>query len=109
MQKPTHQKLPMETRTVIVAGWYTVDPERRDEVVASYEDLIGRARKAPGCLDFAISADTIDPSRINTFEFWKSEDHLDAWRAVSNSPKAITPMSMGDMQKHEIRKSGPPF
>ena len=33
---------------VIVAGWSTVDPEKRDAVVDSFKDLVLRARSAPG-------------------------------------------------------------
>ena len=72
----------MSERKVIAAGWVTVDPKKSDAVVESFKDLILRARSAPGCLDLAITADPIDPSRINNFEFWQSEEALNAWRAV---------------------------
>jgi quinol monooxygenase YgiN len=99
----------MQHQRVIIAGWETVDPSKRADVVASYQDLISRARKAPGCLDFAISADTLDPSRVNTFELWESEEHLEAWRKVSHPPKPLTESSVGDMHKHTIVRSGDPF
>lgn len=57
----------------------------------------------------AISADTTDLARINNFELWESEGALEAWRAVSNPPAEIAPMQVGEMQKHEISKSGPPL
>jgi len=96
-------------RKVIVAGWFLVDPEKRDEVVESYNGLVLRARSARGCLDLAISADPVDPSRINNFEIWQSEEDLDSWRAVANPPKRITPILGGEMEKHGIHRSGPPF
>jgi quinol monooxygenase YgiN len=99
----------MNERKVFVAGWFLVDPEKRDEVVESYNDLVLRARSAPGCLDIAISADPVDPSRINNFEFWQSEKDLDSWRAAANPPKKITPILGGEMEKHVIHSSGPPF
>lgn len=99
----------MNTHKVIIAGWFTVDPSKRDEVVKAHEDLVKRARQAPGCLDLAITADPVDPARINNFEFWQSEEDLDSFRAVANPPKAITPILSTEMQKHEINKSGPPF
>lgn len=99
----------MNTHKVIIAGWFTVDPNKRDEVVKAHEELVKRARQAPGCLDLAITADPVDPARINNFEFWQSEEDLDAWRAVANPPKRITPILSGVMQKHEINKSGSPF
>ncbi|HJR72466.1 MAG TPA: antibiotic biosynthesis monooxygenase family protein [Luteimonas sp.] len=99
----------MAGQHVIVAGWYLVDPAKRADFIASFEDLITRARKAPGCLDLAISADAVDPSRVNNFELWESEEHLDAWRKVANPPKPVTQMTAVNMGKHAIARSGPPF
>ncbi|WLD94640.1 putative quinol monooxygenase [Alkalihalobacillus sp. AL-G] len=99
----------MENNKVIIAGWFKVDPNKRDEVVKAHEDLVKRARSAPGCMDLAITADPVDPGRVNNFEFWQSEEDLDSWRAVANPPKEITPILGGEMQKHKIEKSGSPF
>jgi quinol monooxygenase YgiN len=104
-----HVDISMSEEKVIIAGWCTVDPEKRDEVVASFKNLMQRARSAPGCLDLAITADPLDPGRINIFEFWRSEKDLNSWRAVSNPPKEVTPMLRLEVQKHIIQKSGPPF
>ena len=79
----------MSEQKVIVAGWYTVDPKRRDEVVENFKDLVLRARSAPGCLDFAITADPVDSNRINNFEFWQSAKDLNWWRAVSYPPNEL--------------------
>lgn len=38
------------------------------------------ARAAPGCLDFAQSADPLDAGRINIFERWESAADLEAFR-----------------------------
>ncbi|WP_035710546.1 putative quinol monooxygenase [Salibacterium aidingense] len=99
----------MNTHKVIIAGWFTVDPNKRDEVVKAHEDLVKRARQASGCLDLAITADPVDPSRVNNFEYWQSEEDLESFRAVANPPKQIAPILNVEMQKHEISKSGPPF
>ena len=40
------------------------------------------ARAAPGCLDFAQSADQLEPDRINIFERWESDAHLEAFRSL---------------------------
>lgn len=45
----------MKDKKTIIAGWYVVDPKKRDRVVASFQDLLQRARRAPGCLDLAIT------------------------------------------------------
>ncbi len=57
---------------LIIAGWLEVDADRRDEYVTAHHDLLRRGREAPGRLDLAISADALDPRRINNFERWES-------------------------------------
>ena len=99
----------MSTQKVIVAGWYAVDPSKRDEVVEKFKDMVLRARSAQGCLDMAITADPVDSNRINMFEFWRSEKDLNSWRVVSKAPKMIARMLRVEVQKHTIQKSGAPF
>lgn len=53
---------------IIVAGFFEVEPDHRDRYVAEFRDLVRRAREAPGCLDVAITADSVDPARVNNFE-----------------------------------------
>ena len=99
----------MSTEKVIVAGWYAVDSNKRDEVVERFTDLVLRARSVPGCLDMAITADPVDSKRINLFEFWRSEKDLLAWRAASRPPKKFPRMLRVEVQKHTIQQSGAPF
>jgi quinol monooxygenase YgiN len=99
----------MSRPKVRVAGWSTVDPKKRDDVVESFKDLVLRARSAPGCLDNAITADPVDPKRINVFELWRSEEDLSSWRAASHPPRQVTRMRRMEVQKHVIQRSGPPF
>lgn len=49
---------------LIIAGHVTVDPDRRDEYLAAFVDLVRRARQAPGCLDVAVTADALDAGRV---------------------------------------------
>lgn len=94
---------------LIIAGKLYVAPEARDAYVESHRALIQQARAAPGCMDLAISADLIDPGRVNNFEQWQSEEHLAAFRAVARPPMAATEILGEDVQKHQISSSGPPF
>jgi hypothetical protein len=55
------------------------------------------------------TVDPVDPSRVNNFEYWQSEEDLESFRAVANPPKQITPILSVEMQKHEISKSRQPF
>jgi quinol monooxygenase YgiN len=61
---------------VIVAGHITVDPERRESYLAGSMSVVEKARRADGCLDFAITADLLDPGRVNLFECWESQRPL---------------------------------
>jgi quinol monooxygenase YgiN len=83
--KGTHRHLPYAQRMVIVAGHITVQPEERDQYLARCDSVVEQARNAPGCLDFAISADLIDRGRINIFERWESQAAVEAFRGAGPS------------------------
>jgi quinol monooxygenase YgiN len=97
------------TQKVIVAGWYSVDPGKRDGVIENFKDMVVRARSAAGCLDMAITADPVDSNRINIFEFWRSEKDLNSWRVGSHPPKMNARMRRVEVQKHTVQQSSAPF
>ena len=70
---------------VIVAGYLVVEPRQRESYLAGCEAAVRQARRTPGCLDFAISADLLDPSRIDVFERWESQAAVDAFRGSGPS------------------------
>jgi quinol monooxygenase YgiN len=94
---------------LIVAGKVYVDPKDRNRFVESHRDIVVQARKQPGCLDLAISADPTEMGRINIFEHWESQEKLDAWRAIAPPPSASLDIELVEVFKHEISHSGPPF
>lgn len=98
----------MKAHRITIAGWFTVKPADRDEVVEAHQDVVRRARQHSGCIDLAISPDPIDRARINMFELWSSKAALDDWRAVANPPRDFTIMR-SDVRKHVIQQSGGPF
>jgi len=55
---------------IIIAGYELVDAQERDEYVAAHRDLVSRAREFDGCIHVAITADSVDPKRINSVEVW---------------------------------------
>lgn len=65
---------------VIVAGHLIVGPQARDDYLAGCAQAVDLARSAAGCLDFAISADLLDPARINIYERWDSQEAVEAFR-----------------------------
>lgn len=66
--------------TLIVSGHLIVDATTRDDYVRDCVPIVQAARTAPGCLDFAISADPVDPARVNILERWRSLDDVEAFR-----------------------------
>ena len=67
-------------QSVVVAGHLMVDPAGRDEYLATCVEVVRQARSATGCLDFAISADVLDPGRVNVYERWVSQAAVEAFR-----------------------------
>lgn len=65
---------------VIVAGHVIVEPAQRDDYLVGCVEVVRQARRAAGCLDFALSADLIDPGRVNILERWESQAAVDAFR-----------------------------
>jgi quinol monooxygenase YgiN len=91
---------------VIVAGHITVAPEQREAYLADCVRVVDQAREAAGCLDFAISADLIDPGRINIFERWASQAAVEAFRGSGPSDEqgaAIRSASVAEYDIAEVR------
>lgn len=81
---------------LIVGGSFEVEPDQREAFLASRHEIIRTSRSEPGCLEYAFSADPIDPARVLLYERWSSQEsldaHLSAIRAAGPSPSAgITP------------------
>jgi quinol monooxygenase YgiN len=94
---------------LIIAGKLYLDPEQRTKYLTNHEDFIRRARTQPGCQDFVIAADPVEPGRVNLLEQWESEKHLAAWRAVADPPAVSVTFLGDDVQKHQISSSGSAF
>ena len=74
---------------IIVAGYaLRKTVEDRDASVAAFAEMVGRARQQDGCIDMAISADAIDPTRSNIVEVWRDEKAWKAWRKIAKGPRS---------------------
>ena len=75
-----------------VAGHITVDPEQGESYLAGSMSVVQEARRAAGCLDFAITADLLDPGRVNLFERWETQAAVETLRrsAPRNEQGAAT-------------------
>lgn len=72
---------------IIIAGYSLTEADQRDAAVNAFAGMVARAREHESCLDVAISADSVDPERINVFELWQDQQALDAWRKVARPPR----------------------
>ena len=70
---------------LIVAGSFDVDPAQRDEFLAGRLDSIRATREEPGCLEYVMSADPVDPTRVVLFERWAAQAAFDGHMAVVQS------------------------
>jgi quinol monooxygenase YgiN len=70
---------------VIVAGHIVVDPQQRDDYLSGCVEVVRQARRTAGCLDFALSADLLEPGRVNIFERWESQAAVEAFRGSGPS------------------------
>jgi quinol monooxygenase YgiN len=90
---------------IIVSGHLFVDPIERAEYLAGCEDVTREARRAPGCLDFHVSADPLEPDRINVFEQWESADAVEAFRGSGPSDEQQTAIREAQVFQHELSSS----
>lgn len=93
---------------IIIAGHEMVDAAQRDAVVERFSGMVSRAREVDGCLHLAITADSVDPERINTCEIWRDTTALDAWREQADAPDADEIQEM-DVKRYDAADGGPLF
>ena len=76
--------------TVILAGTIRVAPERLADLRPHLKAQVEGSLAEPGCLDYALSEDPLDPGLIRVFEhfvdeealaFHRASPHMAAWRA----------------------------
>lgn len=87
---------------VIVAGHVTVELEQREEYLAGCVSVVEQARRAAGCLDFAVAADLVDPGRVNIFERWETQADVDAFRGDGPGDDQATAMISGSVAEYDV-------
>ena len=87
---------------VIVAGHVTVEPQQREAYLADCVRVVEQARGAAGCLDFAITADLIDPGRINIFERWASQAAVETFRGSGPSNEQGAAMRSASVAEYDV-------
>lgn len=87
---------------IIVAGHIIVEPAQRESYLSGCRVVIEQARRAHGCVDFAISADLIDPSRINVYEQWTSQSAVEAFRGDGPSDDQTAAMRSASVAEYDV-------
>jgi heme-degrading monooxygenase HmoA len=64
--------------------------------------VVRQARAAPGCLDFVLSADLIEPGRVNIFERWESQAAVEAFRGSGPSDDQGEMVVSADVCEYDV-------
>jgi quinol monooxygenase YgiN len=96
---------------LIVAGYMDVEPAARDEFLAGMVAGMTTSRAEPGCLDYVLSPDPIDPGRVRLFERWESKEALGVHLAKIAERQAgasgPSPVKAVEILQYEIGATGP--
>lgn len=93
-------------RMIIVSGWLRVLPERRAAYLDGCRDVVEAARSAPGCIEFHLGADPLDPERIVVLEQWASVADVERFRAADGpQPTHLDAIVDAHVEQHEIART----
>jgi quinol monooxygenase YgiN len=84
-----------------------VAPDARVSYLDSCREVIELARSAEGCLDFSLSADLLEPDRINIFEAWTSDELLEAFRGSGPPTEQAAQIMEINVHRYQISSVGP--
>lgn len=93
---------------IIIAGYLIVARVDRDAYVADCIDVVESARAAPGCLDYSITTDSLNPARVVVYERWQSQQELLAFRGSGPSSDQQTAILKADVKRYGISTIGDP-
>jgi quinol monooxygenase YgiN len=91
-----------EALVVIVAGHVVVDPEQREDYLSGCVEVVRQSRRTAGCLDFALSADLLEPGRVNIFERWESQAAVDTFRGSGPSDEQGAAIRAASVAEYEV-------
>ena len=90
---------------IIVSGAIYVDEPNRHAYLDGCREVIAAARVAAGCLDFHLTADPLEPGRINVYEQWESVDAVEAFRRSGPSAEQAAAIRDAQVFQHEVASS----
>jgi quinol monooxygenase YgiN len=92
---------------IIVSGRIFVRPGARPGFLASSAEAVAQARRYPGCRDFVVAADPLEPDRVNVYEEWESEEALLAFRGTGPDEDLGVSILRADVFRHVVSSTGP--
>jgi quinol monooxygenase YgiN len=92
---------------IIVSGRLYLKAGAMNGFLNSSKEAVASARKAPGCRDFVVSKDPIEPDRVNVYEEWESEEALLDFRGSGPSGDMRSVILRGEVFRHVISSTGP--
>jgi len=92
---------------LIVSGRIYVRPDRREAFLAASLEAVAAARRSPGCLDFVVAANPLEPDRVNVYEQWESDAELETFRGEGPSPELTSDILRAHVSRHLVSSSGP--
>lgn len=93
---------------LIVSGRIYVRAGARQKFVESSAEAVVAARTFPGCRDFVVAADPIEPDRVNVYEEWDSEEALLSFRGSGPDADLSSSIVRAKVMRHVVSSSGPP-
>jgi quinol monooxygenase YgiN len=93
---------------LIIAGHLAVNAADRDAYVVGCVPIVEAARAAPGCLDFSITADSVDKAHVRIYERWQNADQLLAFRGYGPSEEQRAAIVNADVKRYVITSVGEP-
>lgn len=87
---------------IIVAGHLVVAPGEREAYLAGCRAVVEQARRTPGCLDFSLSADLVDPGRIDVLERWQSREAVEAFRGSGPSGEQAAALLTASVAEYDV-------
>ncbi|MER7542175.1 antibiotic biosynthesis monooxygenase family protein [Spirillospora sp. NPDC127506] len=87
---------------IIISGALYVDAGARDAYLGGCREVVEQARAAPGCLDFALSADLVEPDRINVYERWESGEDVERFRGAGPEPEQAAQIRRAEVMRYSI-------
>jgi quinol monooxygenase YgiN len=87
---------------IIISGTLYVDAGARDAYLDGCREVVEMARAAPGCLDFAVSADLVEPDRVNVYERWESGEDVERFRGTGPEPEQAARIRHAEVMRYVI-------